>query len=121
MASQRVILDPVTASQPGSPLVREPEGVTLSEQRVPNDPEDEDYEDFKENRLTELHLAASEDHKEDVEALLAAHADPNAANSSGWTALHYAAHEGHRDIVQLLLKAGANVDTYDDNNRSPLH
>jgi hypothetical protein len=50
-------------------LVREPEGVTLSKQRIPTDTDDEDFEEYAEDQLTELHMAASAGHMKDVVAL----------------------------------------------------
>jgi hypothetical protein len=107
-----------TSCQSTMSLVREPQGVALSEHRVPTDPNDEDYEEFVEDQITELHLAAQDGHKKDVESLLEAHADPNTKTRFGWTALHYAAKAGHKEI---LLKAGASVDPTDDNHRTPLN
>ncbi len=43
-----------------------------------------------------------------VDRLLAAGADPSAANSDGWTPLHTAAMAGHLDLVDRLLAAGAS-------------
>ena len=37
-----------------------------------------------------------------VELLLAAGAEVNAKNESGWTALHYAASNGHASVVELI-------------------
>ncbi|WP_396329332.1 ankyrin repeat domain-containing protein [Burkholderia anthina] len=47
---------------------------------------------------------------EDIEALLAAGADVNRRNSSGWTALQTAAYYGHRlpGIIERILDAGAD-------------
>jgi ankyrin repeat protein len=45
-----------------------------------------------------------------VSLLLAAGADPAAANSHGWTALHQAAYVGLPALASLLLDAGAPVD-----------
>ncbi|KAK6511587.1 hypothetical protein TWF481_000502 [Arthrobotrys musiformis] len=45
-----------------------------------------------------------------IEMLLAAGADPNAANDNGLTALHLAASVGNLEAVKLLLEAGADVN-----------
>jgi ankyrin repeat protein len=47
---------------------------------------------------------------EAVRRLLAAGADPNAADSIGFTPLHQAAALGHRAIAELLLDRGAELD-----------
>ena len=53
-----------------------------------------------------------------VQRLLAAGADPNAANSAGATALMWAIPE--RDSMQRLLDAGADVNARSDDRRSPV-
>jgi hypothetical protein len=63
-------------------LAREPQGIALSEHRVPMDRNDEDYEEFEEDQITELHMAAEDGHQKDGEALLGAHAHPDAKTSS---------------------------------------
>ena len=45
-----------------------------------------------------------------VEAILAAGADPSAADNDGWTPLHSAGMAGHTDLGARLVKAGARVD-----------
>jgi ankyrin repeat protein len=94
-------------------LVREPVGVTLSTRRVASG-------DHNEEQLTELQLAAQVGHTQDVNEMLVAHADPNAANACG-TALHFAARTGQKEIVEILLRAGAKVDARDANGRTPLN
>ncbi len=49
--------------------------------------------------------------------LLAAGADPNAANSRAETPLQWAAWSGSRDMVELLLESGAKLH---DRDNSPL-
>lgn len=57
---------------------------------------------------TPLHAAVWRDHAECVSILLKAKADPNAANSNGWTPLHAAAEAAQIGILDQLLAAGAN-------------
>ena len=45
-----------------------------------------------------------------VEAILAAGADPSAADNDGWTPLHSAGMAGHTDLGARLVKAGARLD-----------
>lgn len=44
-----------------------------------------------------------------VDSILAAGADPSAADHQGWTPLHTAAMAGHDDLAQRLVAAGASV------------
>jgi ankyrin repeat protein len=59
--------------------------------------------------MTPLHAAAYKSEKATA-MLLAAGADPNAADEAGWTPLHLAAMRGHDNIVAALLAAGAKVE-----------
>ncbi len=52
--------------------------------------------------------AASRGDKASVRALLAQHADVNAAEADGATALHWAAFRGDKELADLLIRAGAN-------------
>ena len=45
-----------------------------------------------------------------VDIILAAGADPSAADNDGWTPLHSAGMAGHTDLAARLVKAGAQVD-----------
>jgi len=45
-----------------------------------------------------------------VRLLLDKGGDPDARDSSGYTALHYASRSGHEDVCQLLLERGADVN-----------
>ena len=45
-----------------------------------------------------------------VDMILAAGADPSAADNDGWTPLHSAGMAGHPDLAAWLVKAGARVD-----------
>lgn len=60
-------------------------------------------------RDTRLADAAAQDDIDAVRALLAQHADVNAAQNDGATALHWAAMKGDLEMVHLLLESGANV------------
>ena len=55
-----------------------------------------------------------------VTALIAAKADPNATDTSGWTPLMYAAWIDDPAVVQQLVKAGAKLETADDNGLTAL-
>lgn len=58
----------------------------------------------------------------DADALataLAAGADPNRQDASGWSALTWAAGAGARDKVALLLRAGADPFVFGDDGRTP--
>ncbi|KAI0266891.1 hypothetical protein BGY98DRAFT_1102427 [Russula aff. rugulosa BPL654] len=75
------------------------------------------------NRLTPLHYASSNGHRNDdrVARLLIAHgADPNTRSVTGYTPLHCASMWGRIEIVRLLIEHGANVEAKDDEGRAPL-
>lgn len=55
-----------------------------------------------------------------LQTLLAAGADVNAADADGNTALHLAARQGHLDAVKALLAAGADVNAADAQGWTPL-
>ncbi len=57
----------------------------------------------------------------DIEALLQAGADVNAATEDGWTALMKAAHKGHANIVKMLLEEGANVNATNEDGNTALN
>jgi hypothetical protein len=69
-----------------------------------------------------LRAAAASGDAAEVRRLLAAHADPNGAESPGWTPLGIAARGGHVEVVRTLLEAGADPDRRDDtgNHWTPL-
>lgn len=50
----------------------------------------------------------------------AAGVDLNAAGSDGRTALHRAAQEANEDLVNVLIDGGADLNTQDDQGRTPL-
>jgi quinoprotein dehydrogenase-associated probable ABC transporter substrate-binding protein len=55
-----------------------------------------------------------------VTALIAAKADPNATDISGWTPLMYAAWIDDPAVVQQLVKVGAKLELADDNGLTAL-
>jgi ankyrin repeat protein len=57
-----------------------------------------------------LHAAVYMDKPDVVDALIAAGADVNSADDSGWTALHTAVSHGRVGLSRRLLEAGAEVD-----------
>lgn len=63
--------------------------------------------------FTALMLATQVAHKDIVQLLLEAGADPNCKDNGGVTALMLAARGAHKDIVQLLLEAGADPNCKD--------
>lgn len=72
---------------------------------------------------TPLHYAAWKGHREAVEALLDAGADPNAQSANdhwGGTPLHAAAHANQRAIAEMLLARGADANAVSGNGRTPL-
>ncbi|HWB21009.1 MAG TPA: ankyrin repeat domain-containing protein [Phycisphaerales bacterium] len=68
---------------------------------------------------TALHVAARCNNLEAVQALIAAHADVNIANSRGVTPLH--AGSNSQQITEALLNAAASVNAPDDQGRTALH
>ncbi len=59
-------------------------------------------------RVAALHAACAGQHLAIARMLLAAGAEVNAAQQSGFTPLHAAAQNGQADLVELLLAAGAD-------------
>ncbi|KXZ54426.1 hypothetical protein GPECTOR_5g8 [Gonium pectorale] len=68
---------------------------------------------------TPLHLAARAGAADKVAALLAAGAEPGAANQQGNTALHLAAINGHMAVAEALLQAGASKGAANKEGRRP--
>ena len=55
---------------------------------------------------------------------MAAGADVNAKNNTGWALLHSAAYDGRKEIVELLIAKGADVNVKSadgSGGRTPLH
>lgn len=67
-----------------------------------------------------LSIAARQGHASLVSILLEAGADPDVADSEGWTPLRASAWGGHASTVQVLLERGAQVDASDSEGRTAL-
>jgi len=67
-----------------------------------------------------LHYAALGGDTAQVAALLAAGADPDAADLQGFRPLHLACQQGSLDAAQALLDAGADVDAVNTCGNTPL-
>ena len=67
-----------------------------------------------------LLYAASQGDLDELRAVLATGANPNAADYDGRTALHLAASEGHLGAVRYLLGAGARPQATDRWGGTPL-
>ena len=77
------------------------------------------YRGQEETRRSDFLDAVEEGHTAVVEALLAAGADVNAKDNSGYTALIWAVAMGHTDIVEMLLAVpdiNVNVKEWDEGN-----
>ena len=68
---------------------------------------------------TVLHCAAARGL--DIQTLLAAGADPSAADSDGHTALHVAAREGHLEVIRILLEVGCDPMSMNSQQQTALH
>jgi ankyrin repeat protein len=67
-----------------------------------------------------LIAAAMDGRADDVQNLLAAHANANAVSNDGTTALIMASEKGHAAVVRLLLAAHANVNATDNSGTTAL-
>ena len=67
-----------------------------------------------------LSIAARQGHASLVSTLLETGADPDVADSEGWTLLRASAWGGHASTVQVLLERGAHVDSSDWEGRTAL-
>ena len=73
------------------------------------------------NRATCLMFAAYHGHTDTVRYLVGLpEVDLNHQDTKNYTALHYAVQEKHADVVQVLFDAGADIETKNDEGRSPL-
>ena len=70
--------------------------------------------------LRALHAAAAGGDFECLRSILAAGADPNAPQQSGWRALHAAAGAGKIEMVRELLARGAQRDITNDAGQTPI-
>jgi TonB family protein len=70
---------------------------------------------------TPLHWAASKDHKDVVEFLLANDAEVNVRDNHGSTPLHIAAQLGLTSMMEFLLANKAEINARDNINWMPLH
>lgn len=70
--------------------------------------------------FTPLMLAAMNNHKSILSALIAAGADVDARDSEGRVALMFASQMGYIDIVQILLAKGSDPDSKGYDGTSPL-
>ncbi|MEU6851387.1 ankyrin repeat domain-containing protein [Actinacidiphila alni] len=67
-----------------------------------------------------MHDAAAIGDLAGVRAALSAGADPNVADTAGWTALHFAAQAQSAVVTAELLAGGAVVDSVDRQGNTPL-
>ena len=77
-------------------------------------------ETLDEGGRSELHDAVIDHRRGRIVELLAAGADVNRRDNSGWTPLHFAAQEQVVGIARMLIKSGAVVDSKDESGNTPL-
>ena len=73
-----------------------------------------DLESTDENKMTALHLAASNGMDNSVIYLLSLGVNPNLQDKFGCTALHYAVKKNYTRIIKKLLQKGADKDIKDN-------
>ncbi|KIW69181.1 hypothetical protein PV04_05074 [Phialophora macrospora] len=76
---------------------------------------------FTDEGKTALHYAARDGHKDTVELLLKAGAEPNVISQTGNRPLHTAAWRGNTKIMDLLWRAGAATNTTTNHGYTVLH
>jgi ankyrin repeat protein len=64
---------------------------------------------------------SSEKEKEKIIKLLEGGANPNAKDTTGFSALHWATMNGNIEIILLLIDKGADINAKDNDGRSPIH
>ena len=67
-----------------------------------------------------LNWAASYNHVDAIQILLANGAEINAVNRTGFTPLHHAAEESSPDAARVLIEAGADVNLPNNAGETPL-
>jgi ankyrin repeat protein len=72
-------------------------------------------------KASQYFIAAAGFSFEAVKHGLAAGANVNATDESGWTPLHRAAMRGRKEIAKLLIAKGADVNAKDKDGLTPLH
>ncbi|KAF3926690.1 hypothetical protein ABW21_db0203468 [Orbilia brochopaga] len=77
-------------------------------------------DDFKELRITGMHLAAYLGLRRPLESLNQSRWDVNVRDAEGRTPLFWAARLGRRKVAKDLLQLGADVDATDDSFITPL-
>ena len=78
-------------------------------------------EEFFQDRMRPLHLAARSNHSDVVKfLLLECKADATAELASGRTCFHFAACNANVEIMKLLIEKSANINALDDENCTPL-
>ena len=80
-----------------------------------------DPDPVAEGHFSPLFLAAYNNHKAIVQALLEARVEVNRQAHNGQTALHHAARHLNEDVVVSLLDAVADPNLLDEQGRTPLH
>eukprot|EP00160_Parvularia_atlantis_P021053 Unigene8966_Nuclearia_a/m.27450 Unigene8966_Nuclearia_a/g.27450 ORF Unigene8966_Nuclearia_a/g.27450 Unigene8966_Nuclearia_a/m.27450 type:complete len:176 (+) Unigene8966_Nuclearia_a:57-584(+) len=77
--------------------------------------------DTRLSAIDNIWIAASDDRRSDVVAMLDAGASVDARDDNGYSPLQAAASYGHAELLELLLKRGANPIIRDCDDDTPLH